>query len=77
MSELKQHLISEISKLNPSAREEFLSAFTEEELQSYLIRLNEVWAEFRAQFNSTPEEESISVSTTAPQETSSENVLVA
>lgn len=51
MSELKSRLIAEITRLNSSARVEFLAEFTEEELQSYLTRLQEVWDEFRAQFN--------------------------
>ena len=51
MSDLKQKLIEQISRLNHTARAEFLADFTEAELQQYLENLQMVWSDFRNQFH--------------------------
>ncbi len=47
---IKEKLIDQISELNRSASADFLSEFTEEELQQYLDNLEAVWSEFKTQF---------------------------
>jgi methionine synthase II (cobalamin-independent) len=51
----KVQLIERISKLNRSARAEFLAEFEEAELQQYLTNLESVWTDFQEQFYQTSE----------------------
>ena len=51
----KIELIESISRLNRSARAEFLIEFEEAELQQYLTNLESVWTDFQDQFYKTPD----------------------